>query len=179
MTSPFLESMGSFMPIFILSCLSLGYLADNNHPLIAYLLSPFVVPVMGAVMVLSGIGVLIDKPGYLNWHDFFASSTLFVWFAYWHRFFEPDAPMFIYFPYFLAFISLITVILFVGQRKNIDHETLKVMLKIAERKRLLSIITMVFSVTCLFLIEYFLLFPVAITLFIIQYSLLECVKQDE
>lgn len=179
MTSHFLQIMGSFMPIFILSCLSLGYLADNNHPLVAYLLSPFVIPVMGSVMALSGIGVLVDKPSYLNWHDFYASSTLFVWFAYWHRFFEPDAPMFIYFPYFLAFVSFITVILFVGQRKNIDQETLRVMLKIAGRKPLLSLVVMGFSVASLLLIEHFLLFPIAITLFIIQYSLLECVKQDE
>lgn len=167
------------MPVFILSCLSLGYLADNNHPLIEYLIAPLVVPVMGTVMALSGAGLLLDKPRRINWHDFFASSTLFVWFAYWHRFFEPDAPMFIYFPYFWAFISLITMIFFIGQRKNIDPEALKIMQKIAERKRLLFLTTMGFSIAGLLLIDHFLLFPVALTLFIIQFSLLECIKQDD
>lgn len=166
------------MPIFILSCLAIGYLAVDTHPLLAYLMAPAIVPAGCVVLAICFAGLLIDKPPYVNWHDLFASAALVVWFAYWHRYFETDAPMFVYFPYYLAFIALFTVVFFIEQRKNLDRETLEIMQKIALWKRPLSLVTMSLVLVSLELTEHFLLFPVAMTLFIIKFSFIECVRQD-
>ncbi|GAB4261429.1 MAG: hypothetical protein Kow0065_11940 [Methylomicrobium sp.] len=166
------------MPVFILSCLSISYLADNQHPLHPYLLSPIIIPVFGALMAIFGVGLLTGKPRSINWHDLFATSALFVWFAYWHRFFDAEAPMFVYFPLFLAIIALSVLIFFIGQRRHIDAETRQIMQSLAERHRLLSLATVGFVLLSLFLIDHFLLFPIAMTLFVIKFSLIECVKHD-
>lgn len=167
------------MPIFILSCLAIGYLTVNAHPLLAYLLKPVVVQIGSAVLAIGFAGVLIEKPAYINWRDVFASAALFVWLAYWRRFFEADAPMFVYFPYYLAFIALFTVVFFIGQRKNFDRETLEIMQKIAQRRRSISIVTMTLVLVSLVWTEHFLLYPVVMTLFVIEFSFLECVRQDD
>ncbi|MDO8845881.1 hypothetical protein [Methylicorpusculum sp.] len=165
------------MPIFILLCLSLGYLTVNENPLVGYLILPETIYIGASLMALSGLGLLINKIPQIDWHDGFASATVLVWFADWHSEFQHDVPMFYLFPFYLALMSAFVFLVFINQRQAIDEQTLSIMHKAQHYNLLVTLAIMALSIGSLFMIEHFLIFPIAMTLFHFKYAFNRCLEK--
>ena len=166
------------MPFFILFSLSVGYLVHHSNPLLTYLLSPTLMNGGTVLLVISAIGVLLNKPTAVNWYDLFASSSLLIWFNYWHRFFKDESPMFLYFPFYLALVAACVSVFFISQRQRIDAQTLEYMQTISTTSRLQSVIIMGLVIASLQMTDHYLIYPVAMTLLMFKFAFDECLKQD-
>lgn len=167
------------MPFFTLLSLSMSYLVYYNNPLLEYLLLPALLPIAGFAVVISSIAILWNKILFINWHEMFISSSLLVWFSYWHQFFKADAPMFFFFPLFLALVTAMVHLFVIRKRHYFDDETIAFMQRLEESTKLQPIILIVIVVASFFLREHYLLFPTALTLFLFKYAIRECLKNDE
>jgi hypothetical protein len=165
------------MPIFILLCLSLGYLTLNENPLVGYLIMPETIYVGASLMTLAGLILLIKIIPQIDWHDVFASATVLVWFADWHSEFQHDVPMFYLFPFYMVLMSAFVFLVFINQKQAIDEQTLSIMHKVQHYNLWATGAIMALSIGSLFMIEHFLIFPIAMTLFHFNYAFNRCLEK--
>jgi hypothetical protein len=161
------------MPLFIIVNLSLSFIqlaADN------YLLLATRNITIYAGLAIAGAGLLLALMTSTQnkfWHDLFASGIVVTWFADWHDQFPIDAPMFFYFPLYFSFLIVFVNFFFINHREHIDEKSMHVIQLMSKMNGLvLSIITLV--LISLTLKSHFLLFPIAITFFILHFTLIAC-----
>lgn len=166
------------MFVFILLSLALGYLVQTTNPLINELVTPLCLYLGIGGALLAVAGLLLKKRFFNIWYDLFASSVLFVWFAYWKTQFQDDSPMFFFFPVYFAAMSAFISLAFIGQCERLDDETLYFMRRIAEQKGLQPWIIMLGTLGSLQLLDHYLVFPVLITLLLLRFALDCCVERN-
>jgi hypothetical protein len=165
------------MLVFILLSLALGYIIQTANPLTSLLMKPFFLyfGIAGAFLAIAGL--LVKKGNFKIWYDLFASSALLTWFAYWKTLFNPDSPMFFFFPVYFAAMSAFISLAFIGQSERLDNETLGYMRRLAEQNGLQPWIIMLGALGSLRLLEHYLVFPIIMTLLLLRFALDSCIAQ--
>ena len=159
------------MYLFIILSLAISYLVHVDHAWLLFLLSPVSLYIGLAGVILASIMALLKKLPCHIWYDLFASSTLLIWYCYWYPYFRDGSPVFYYFPLYFALISALFSMLFIKQREQIDEDTLVFLQWLSDSGRFNPAVIVVFVWVSLFLKQHFLLYPVAMTLFLTRYTL--------
>lgn len=164
------------MPIFVLLCLALAVIVQTESPVEAILLSPVMMYLGLTIAVATIIGSIFKKiPEYIG-YDLFASSILFVWFAYWKPLFVKDSPIFFFFPVYFALIVAFVSLFFVGKRHKIDQDSLNRMQTIVNSGVVESWFLMICVTVTLYFENRFIQFPTMMTLLTMRYALFACLR---
>jgi len=168
------------MFIFILLNLYIGFLLKEESFFHDLLLSD--------VSLYIGVGLLIvnviaswfkfDKIPFKLRYDLFGVGALLVWFSYWPPFFRFGSPLFQYFPMYFAFITALFSVVFITKRENMDPDAVTLLQWLSDSGRFNPIIIMIAVMISLALPQYFLLFPVTVTLFVMRFALASCLNNE-
>ncbi len=159
------------MYFFIILSLLISYLVHIEHRWLIFLLSPISLYIGLFGVVMASILALLKKLPYSIWYDWFASSTLLIWYYHWYPDFRDGSPIFYFFPLYFALISALFSILFIKQREQIEKETLDFLQWLSDSGRFNPAVIVVLVGLGLLLTQHFLLYPVAITLLVVRYAL--------
>ena len=165
------------MPIFIICCLLLAFLVKSQSVYLPFLIGPSIWVAglsLAAVFLLAGC---LKKLSSSVWHDGFASGALWAWYADWQPLFNSEAPMFYVFPVYFALLSAWMTLAIVNKSARFDaasRESLRYLQNNLARfdTRLLAGLVLI----SLLLPEHYLLYPIAMTLFIVRYTLQRCLE---
>ncbi|MGY6277079.1 hypothetical protein [Methylomonas sp. MgM2] len=165
------------MPIFIICCLLLAFLVKSQSVYLPFLIGQ---PVWLAGVSLSVIflsAAWFKKLSSVVWHDGFACGVLWAWYADWQPLFDSEAPMFFVFPIYYALLSAWMTLAIINKSAHFDVESRNALRYLQNNlarfdTRLLG----VFVLITLMLPDHYLLYPVAMTLFIVRYTLQRCLE---
>ena len=165
------------MPLFIATNLIISLMQQTASPYLQWLLTAFF---LYSGIGLTGLSLLFaasNKISYKIWYDLFAVGAVLIWFTDWHSEYSNQAPMFYYFPLFFCFFAAFARIFFINQRHRIDADSIAYMQVLANTGWLHAGVLMCLVLLSLLLKTHFLLFPIAIILFILRYTLARCLDR--
>lgn len=162
------------MPAFITLSLILSYLVQTESPY-QHIFTATITTHLGlACITISIISVIIKKSLYTVCYDLFATGALLTWFSNWHQFFRNDVPMFYLFPLYFAFLTALVSLLFISKRDRFDQESVDHIRYFNEMTRFHPGLVVSGVLISMLLPEHYLLFPVAMSLFIVRYTFTRC-----
>jgi hypothetical protein len=164
------------MLTFIILSLGLSFMVQTESSLLRILLMPIFMYAGIFFAVISALGVYFKKQMAIC-YDLFFSSALVIWFTYWRPMplFTEDSPVFFVFPLYFVFMATFMQLFFIGNRHKTDAETLLQIKSLANR-HVPTWVLMLGILVSLRLLDHYLLFPVLMTLLMIQYVLF-CFQQ--
>lgn len=166
------------MPVFIAVNILLSYLVQTESPYLVFFVSPITIYSGLAGIAFSILGSVVKKNLYSVWYDLLATAAILVWFAYWQPFFRKDAPMFYLFPLYFAFLTALVSLLFINKRDRFDQENID-QLKYFDEMGWFHPGWVVGGVLAAIMLPgHYLLFPLAMSLLIIRYTLSSCSDID-
>jgi hypothetical protein len=154
----------------------LAVIVQTESPIQTTLVSPIVVYVGLTVAVATIIASYFKRLPESFSYDLFASSILFAWFAYWKPLFVTDSPIFFFFPIYFALVVALVSLFFIGQRHNIDRDSLQQMQAIVDSGVIAPWLVMMCVTVTLYFENRFIQFPTMMTLLAIRYALSGCLK---
>lgn len=158
------------MPLFIICSLNISFLVQIDSPYLSQIASPVNLYVGFGFIICSAIAALSKRIHFSYCYDGFATGALLVWFSYWHQLFKNDAPMFYFFPLYFALLTAGVTLLFLRRDDWVNQESLKGMQRFSKMLRFHPGIMAAAVLISLEIHSHFLLFPVAMTLFIMRYT---------
>ena len=165
------------MLVFILLSLGLCVVKQFIPSLQSILLSDFFIYAGLAVALAGIIGLFLEKISEVVAYDTFSSATLLLWFAYWQPLFEPNSPMFFFYPLYFALMSAFITLFLSNQGHRIDKETLSYM-RYLDKERILPAWTLMLCVLgSLELRQHYQLYPVLMTLLMLRFAFSSCIEQ--
>ena len=168
------------MYIFILVNLCMGFLLQTKTPLHTFLLSDTSL-YLGCVLVLINIiatGFKFKKIHYRLRYDLFAVGSILIWFAYWPPFFRYGTPMFDYFPLYFALITAFFSLAFITHPENMDPDATTFLQWLSDSGRFNPLFIMLAVIAGLAMPQHFLLYPAAMTILVIRYTLASCLNNE-
>lgn len=111
-------------------------------------------------------------------YDLFASSALLIWFSYWPDFFRDGSPVFTLYPLYFALITALFSLFFITKRERIDEDALVFLQWLSDSGRFNPSVLMVGIMASLWFPEFFMLFPVLVTLWVVRYTLACCLDNE-
>jgi len=161
---------------FIICSVSLAALVQNQNQFLSLLATPVALGVGLALMAASLLAGYFKKAPTVIWHDGFATSGLLVWYAYWMQEFNYDAPMFFFFPLYFALLTSIVTITLINKSEYFDLESIR-HLRHLEKNSYFNIGTIVvFVLISLLITRHYMLYPIAMTFFIIRHTMTVCLE---
>lgn len=164
------------MPTFIVCSLLLSFLVQYESPYLDLLTSPAVLALGLIATAASIIGALLKKMPAVVWYDMFAVGTLLTWFAYWHQVFNDDAPMFYFFPLYYTLLTSVIALLFINRAERFDAESVQQLRFADKHTRLDTRAIVAFVLLSLVITRHYMLYPIAMTLFVVRYMLTRCLE---
>jgi hypothetical protein len=165
------------MLIFILLSLGLCVVKQFSPNLQPVLWSEFFIYAGLIVALASVIGSFLKRCSDAVAYDAFSSATLLLWFAYWQPLFEPDAPIFFFYPLYFALMSAFITLFLSNQGHRIDKATLNYM-RYLDKERILPAWTLMLGVLgSLELRQHYQLYPVLMTLLMLRFAFSSCIEQ--
>ena len=168
------------MFIFIIFNLFIGFLLKEDSFFHTLLLSDYSL-YTGIVLLVTNLiasWFKFNKIPFKLRYDLFGVGSLLVWFSYWPPFFRFGSPMFQYFPMYFAFITALFSVVFITARENMDPDAVTLLQWLSDSGRFNPIIIMIAVMISLALPQYFLLFPVTITLLVMRFALASCLNNE-
>lgn len=168
------------MFIFIVLNLCLGFFLEYKSLFQALLLSEWSL-YLGVFLLLSnlaGTWFKVKKIPFKLRYDLFAVGALLVWTSYWPPFFRVGSPVFLYFPFYFAFITALFSILFITKQENIDPQAVVFLQWLSDSGRFNPIVIMVGVIISLVFPTHFLLFPTTVTLLVMRFALASCLDNE-
>jgi len=107
-------------------------------------------------------------------YDLFAVGSVLVWLSYWPPFFREESPLFYVFSLYFSFITAFFSLLFKTQKESLGVDDIKNLQMLSNYRLTSPLIFLTTVIMSLVFPGHFLLFPVAITLLIIRFSLTDC-----
>ncbi len=159
------------MYLFIVLNLAIAYLFSSEHRYLDYLITDPSLYAGVVCMVAAVIWRWLRRASAPLWYDLFASGSLMVWLPYWYPDFRDGSPVFLYIPLYFAFISALFTLVFIRKRETIEDETVAFLQWLSASGRFNPAIIAVLVAAGLFFKQHFLLYPVAITLWVMRYAL--------
>jgi hypothetical protein len=164
------------MIVFIISCLLVAFLAQNQNPYLLLLTSPIGLGVSAFVIVFSLGMAYFKKTPSLIWHDTFSTAALLLWYGYWQPQFDPNAPMFVFFPlYFALFASIVTWTLILKSQR-FDTESVLALRHLNKIIRFDMPVAVVFVLVSIAIPEHYGLYMIAMTFFIMRHTIIVCLE---
>lgn len=165
------------MPLFITLSLAFSFIVQNAGSLQSLLDSQIANYIGIALAVGSIAGIVLKKSMAKIWYDAFASGALLVWFSYWKPLFKDDSPIFFFYPLYFAFITAFVSLVFIQRFQVIDYATFRYMESFTDQNKLSPWFLMTGVLVSLALHQYFLLFPIMMTLLVVRFALTICLEQ--
>lgn len=164
------------MPVFIVTSLIYGLCVLNYPELKPWLAMSGVTVAGGMLIAASLIGALSRKLPTPWWHDGFATGSLLVWFGYWFPLFNDDAPMFHLFPLYFCLLSSVLTLTLINNSERFDDESITQLRYLAKVSRLYPPAIVLFVLIGLTIPEHYGLYAVAMTFFIVRYTMTRCLE---
>jgi len=111
-------------------------------------------------------------------YDLFAAAALLIWFSQWPPFFRVNSPVFLYYPLYFAFITAFLSLVFITKRDRMDEDAVVVLQWLSDSGRFNPIVIMLAVMGSLWFPEHFMLFPVAMTLWVVRFTLACCLDEE-
>lgn len=141
-----------------------------------YLKIPWILYIGIAVIATSLVLHLFAKVHYSRQYDLFLQGSLLVWLSYWQGDYRLDAPVFKSYPIYFVLLSVLVTQFLIYRRNRFDREELRLMRWIYQA-RLFQAHYLIFLVLLgLVLVNHYLIYPIAVTLFVVRYSLAVCLE---
>ncbi len=167
------------MPLFVALCLIFALIVQTESPLQTLMASPAALYGGLTVAIATIIASYFKRlPEALSF-DIFASSTLFVWFAYWKPFFVKDSPIFFFYPVYFALVVAFTTLFFISQRHRIDQESRKLMQNFVNSGVVDPWLVMACVLVTLYFENRFIQFPTFVSLLVMRFTLSGCLKPSQ
>ncbi len=126
------------------------------------------------VLNFVAIGIQTKKIPFSLCYDLFAVGSILVWLSYWPLFFREGSPIFYVFSLYFSFITAFLSLLFKTHKESMSNDEIKNLQMLANYRLANPLVFLVAVIISLAFPGHFLLFPVAITLLIIRFSLAYC-----
>lgn len=165
------------MSIFIVCCLLLAFLVKSQSVYLSFLLEQWVwVAGSAAALVFLLLGWW-KKLSSTVWHDGFATAVLWAWYSDWQPLFDHDAPMLYLFPIYYALLTGWMTLTVINKSPRFDSASRDYLIYLQHNLArfdtgLLACLVLV----SLFVSEHYLLYPIAMTLFIVRFTLQRCLE---
>ncbi len=168
------------MYFFILVNLSLGFLLQTETPIHTFLLSDISLYIGCFLMLINSTatGFKFKKIHYRLRYDLFAVGSLLVWFAYWPPFFRFGSPMFDYFPLYFALITAFFSLVFITKPENMDPDATIFLQWLSDSGRFNPLFIMIAVMVGLAMPGHFLLYPAAMTILVMRFTLASCMDNE-
>ena len=167
------------MPKFIVLCLVLGVLVKLQSPYQEWFKTVQMYYLGIGCILIAGTAWLSKKIKFIAPFDWFAVGALLIWFYRWHQFYRDDAPMFYLFPLFFAIVTALVTAILVNQRDQFDQESIEYFQYFSN----LIILNTGFIASCvllsLFLTDHFMLYPVAMMVYLLRFVLTSCLENHQ
>lgn len=165
------------MPIFIVCCLLLAFLVKSQSIYLSFLLDQWVWMAGSAAAVLFLFLGWWKKLSGAVWHDGFAVGALSAWYGNWHPLFSRDAPMFYLFPLYYALLSGWLTLAIINKSARFDPASRESLIYLQHNlarfdTRLIACLVLASLVAP----EHYLLYPSAMSLFIVRFTLQRCLE---
>jgi hypothetical protein len=164
------------MPAFIVCSLTLSFLVQSESPYLDLLTSPVALAIGLIATAASLVGAVLKKMPSAVWYDLFAVGTLLTWFAYWRQLFTGDAPMFYFFPLYYTLLTSVVALLFINRIERFDAESIAQLRFLEKHMRFDTSAIVVFVLVSLAITRHYLLYPIAMTLFVMRFMLTRCLE---
>lgn len=164
------------MPVFISINLALSLLVPSKQPLLAILNHPIVFYIGCIIMLLSFLSYVFLKLNININYDLFLSATVLVWYQNWQPLFVDNSPIFYFYPIYFTFISAAIPLFIISQHQNIDFHSRKTMRSLYQKSRLQPGTIMLGSTLSLMLPEHFLLYPITVTLLLLNHAFVKLLE---
>ncbi len=166
------------MPIFIICSLTLTILVRTESQYLPLLFTPVALIATGALAVVFLVGGFLKKIPIAIWHDGFATALLLVWYGNWRplELFNKEAPLFHVFPLYFAVISAWFTFAVINRSPRFDHDTRETLRYVETLARVDTWVLAIVVGLSLLTPEQFLLFPSAMTLFIVRFTMVRCLE---
>ncbi|MGZ8927686.1 MAG: hypothetical protein ACXW03_04410 [Methylobacter sp.] len=161
---------------FILCSLLLAALVQKQSELLQLLATPVALGVSLAVLSISLLAGYLKKVPAVIWHDGFATSCLFVWYAYWAPQFDDDAPMFFFFPIYYAMLTSIVTLTLINRSEDFDQESIRNLRYLEKNNRFNISMIVAFVLVSLLITRHYTLYPIAMTFFITRHTMIACLE---
>lgn len=160
------------MPVFIVSCLLLGFLVKTQSLYLPILLNEAVWWSAGVFAVLCFIAGCLGKLSSSTWHDGFASGVIWAWYGGWQPLFDSEAPMFYWFPLYYALLATWVFLALINRASRFDQASREALRYLQDNlARFDTRILAGLLLLSLALTEHYLTYPLTMTLFILRYGL--------
>lgn len=167
------------MFLFILLNLGCSYLVENEVRWLAWLINDGVM-IGGMVLVaLAAFFAVINRLSCHVRYDLFASGTLLIWLPYWYPDFREGSPVFFFLPLYFALLSAFCWLVFVKKKEDIDQQTLDFMQWLSDSGRFNPLIIALAVLAGLYFKQHFLLYPAAVTLWVLRYALASSIEAGD
>lgn len=164
------------MPVFISINLALSFLVQSKHSLLAILNNPAVFYIGSTIMLLSFLSYFFLKHSINVIYDLFLSATVLVWYQNWQPLFIDNSPIFYFYPIYFTFISAAIPLFIISQHQHIDSHSRKTMRSLYQKSRLQPGMIMLGISLSLMLPEHFLLYPITVTLLLLNHALVKLLE---
>lgn len=102
-------------------------------------------------------------------YDWFASSSLLLWFAYWKPLFEPQSPIFFFYSLYFAMMTALILLLSTNHHR-IDQQTKEYMRYWDKERVMPAWFVMLCVLGSLAAVQHYQLFPVLMTLLTLRFA---------
>ncbi len=160
------------MSIFIICCLLLAFLVKSQSIYLPFLISQSVWVIAGCLALVFWLVGCAKKLSASVWHEGFACGALWAWYGNWQPLFNPEAPMFYVFPIYFALLTTWLTLAVVRKSAYFDVESRETLRYF--QANLARFDTRFFAglvLASLALPEHYLLYPIAMTLFMVRHAL--------
>lgn len=161
---------------FILCSMLLAALVQKQNEWLPLLATPTALAIGLTLMATSLLAGYFKKTTTLIWHDAFASSCLLIWYAYWTPQFNDDAPMFFFFPLYYALLTSIVTVTLINKSQYFDRESIQQLRYLDKMSRFKMNAMIAFVLLSLLITRHYMLYPIAMTLFIIRHTMTICLE---
>ena len=156
--------------------LSLGLCFIEQFSDARWLVSDFFIYAGLVIALIAIVGIFLKKFSDTVAYDLFSSSTLLLWFAYWKPLFEPDSPMFFFYPLYFAVMSAFITLLLSNQAHRIDKQT-KQYMRYLDKERVMPAWSLMLCILgSLEVRQHYQLYPVLMTLLMLRFAFSNCIK---
>jgi hypothetical protein len=161
---------------FILCSMSLAVLVQNKAEFLQLLATPVALGIGLTVIAASLLAGYLKKASTPTWHDGFATGCLLAWYAYWQPQFGNNAPMFFFFPLYYSLLTSIVTLTLINKSEDFDQESITHLRLLNKISRLNINTLVVFVLASLLITSHYMLYPIAMTLFIIRHTITVCLE---
>lgn len=164
------------MIVFVICCLLLALLVQNQNQLLPLLASPVALSIGLVIMAISLLAGYFKKVTTVIWHDGFLTSCLLVWYAYWSDQFNDEAPMFFFFPLYFALLTSVVTLSLINKSQYFDQESIDQLRHLEKSTRLNISVLVAFVLIGLLITDHYAVYPIAMTFFIVRHTMIICLE---